>query len=78
MSQPTAREIFKTGDTVLVITEHGRLYAGDGIEKLSEGFFRVYFSFMEGNKIFDSSVDVKEAEIKQVLRKGIAIWHNRA
>lgn len=66
----------KTGDLYLVQTENGTLIVGNAVEKTGDDRYRVYFSFKEG-MIFDSSVDVREAEIRQVIRNGVAIWYNR-
>ena len=68
----------KRGDLYLVQCEgSGTLVMGDAVEPKGEGRYRVYFSFLEDGKIFDSSVFVGVAEIRQVVRNGIAVWFNR-
>lgn len=72
-----ARAVFKRGDTIIVVTENGTVFVGNAMEKISETSTRVYFSFLEDGKIFDSSVFAKPSEIRQIVRNGIAIWFNR-
>lgn len=66
----------KAGDLYIVLTENGTLVVGNGVEKVGEDMYRVYFSFKEG-PIFDSSYLCRSADIKQIVRNGIAIWFNR-
>lgn len=66
----------KQGDLYIVQAENGTLFVGNAVEKIGNDLYRVYFSFKEG-MIFDSSVECSASEIKQVVRKGIAIWFNR-
>ncbi len=75
--QQQIKDTFRTGDLVIVVTEHGNVYAGEGCERIGDDLFRVFFSFKERGMVFDSSVEAKSSEIRQIVRKGTAIWFNR-
>jgi hypothetical protein len=66
----------KSGDLYLVQTSNGTLIVGDSVEELGFDHYRVSFAFKEG-MVFESSVDCKSKEIRQVIRNGVAIWFNR-
>lgn len=66
----------KSGDLYVIQVPNGTLYIAEAIEKVGN-HYRAYFRFMENNIPFDSSVNCTVAEIKQVIRNGIAIWFNR-
>jgi hypothetical protein len=66
----------KSGDLYVIQTPYDKIYIAQAIEKVGN-HYRAYFRFVENGIPFDSSLDCTVAEIKQVIRNGIAIWFNR-
>ncbi|NYI06061.1 hypothetical protein [Allostreptomyces psammosilenae] len=76
-TQYDIKNTFRRGDLAIVVTSHGQVYAGQGCERVGEDLFRVWISMRHGDRIFDSSVDVRSAEVRQIVRNGVVIWTNR-